>query len=121
MSLIMIFTIVAVFIGVACFVGGLAVMIRPEGGTAVEDRLQILTGLTKSAGRGESEEGALLAQMYGDSPNFLSQFVERIGNLNRLLEQADTKLDSSKFFLLTGGLAVAGMVIPAALGLHVAI
>ena len=121
MSLIMIFTFVAVFIGVACLVGGVAVMFRPEEGTKAEDRLQMLTGKGK-AKSGQAAEGALLAQIYNESPNLIAQFLQRFGNLSQFqMEQADTKLDATKFCFISIGLAVAGVVIPVVTGLHYAV
>ena len=56
MTPIMIYIFVAVFIGVACLVGGVAVMFRPEEGTVAEDRLQMLTG----KGKGKSGGGRVI-------------------------------------------------------------
>ena len=112
--------IVAVFIGVACLVGGVAVMFRPEEGTVAEDRLQMLTGKGK-AKNGHTAEGALLAQIYNESPNLIAQFLQRFGNLSQLMEQADMQLDATKFLMISIGFAAAGIVIPVIMGLHFAV
>jgi tight adherence protein B len=101
----------ASFIGVACLVGGVATLVGRSSGTAVEERLAVLTGNATSVNKGKSDEPALLQSPLNDVPNFLEEFVKRFFNLRAFLQQADTSLTPTKFFALSIGLGVGTMVL----------
>ena len=66
----------ASFIGVACLVGGMATLLgRGSSGTAVEERLDVLTGAASPAGKNQNEPN-LLSSPLNDVPNFLEEFVK---------------------------------------------
>jgi len=104
--------IVAAFIGVACLVGGVAnVFWRTEGGSAVEDRLDILTGAAQSPNaRGKGNEKSVLASPLDDMPNLVELIFSRVINLRVFLQQADTQVTPTKFGVLTIVAAVIGVV-----------
>ncbi|MBW3600141.1 MAG: type II secretion system F family protein [Planctomycetes bacterium] len=99
-----IIVILAAFVGVAALVAGVAMMFRGESDSKVEDRLAMLTA---QGGRGpvrEADKPNLLIQPLDEMPGVLEMFFSRFGNLRLFLEQADTKLSPSKFFITSGGI-----------------
>src|SRR6476619_5110873 len=103
----------ASFIGVACLVGGVATLLgRGAGGTAVEERLDVLTGnATSLAKGGKSNEPQLLQTPLNEVPNFMEEFVKRFFNLRAFLQQADTQLTPAKFLFLSLGIGIGTTVI----------
>src|SRR4029453_23461 len=101
----------ASFIGVACLGGGVATLAGPAAGTAVEERLAILTGNATQPGKNKSDEPALLQTPLNEGPNFLEEFVKRFFNLRAFLQRAGTTLTPSKFLFLSIGIGVAAMVL----------
>ena len=102
----------ASFIGVACLVGGMATLLtRGAGGTAVEERLDVLTGIGGATAKGNANEPQLLQSPLNDVPNFMEDFVKRFFNLRAFLQQADTQLTPAKFIGLSLGIAGATVVI----------
>src|SRR5215212_9037490 len=98
----------ASFVGVACLVGGVATLIgRSASTTAVEERLDILTGTGGAANKGKANEPTLLSSPLNDVPNFLEDFVKRFFNLRAFLQQADTQLSPPKFIGLSIVIGVA--------------
>src|SRR4051812_20421480 len=94
--------IIASFIGVACLVGGVATLLgRGSGGTAVEERLDVLTGTATSVARAKENEPSLLQSPLNDVPNFMEDFVKRFFNLRAFLQQADSQLTPTKFLILS--------------------
>jgi tight adherence protein B len=107
-----IIAIVASFIGVAALVGGVAVMFRGGTSNVVEDRLDIFAGVKNpTLGRGGEPEPSLLSSPLDETRGMIDRLLSRMGNFRRLLEQADVSLDSSKFVLLSAGLAGASAFI----------
>jgi tight adherence protein B len=102
----------ASFIGVACLVGGVATLIgRGGGGTAVEERLDVLTGNATSVSKGKTDEPSLLQSPLNDVPNFMEDFVKRFFNLRAFLQQADTQLTPPKFIALSLGIGIGTTII----------
>src|SRR5262245_48375170 len=102
----------ASFIGVACLVGGVATLIgRSASSTAVEERLDILTGVGGPANKGKANEPNLLASPINDAPNVMEESVKRFFNLRAFLQQADSQLTPAKFLGLSIGIGVATVVI----------
>src|SRR5687767_2180077 len=102
--MITIIIIAASFIGVACLVGGVAsVMFRSESATAVENRLDVLTGAAQPAAKKQAEAN-LLASPLNDVPSVLEEFVLKFFNLRAFLQQADTQLSPTKFIIISVGL-----------------
>ncbi len=104
--------ILAVFIGVATLVGGVALMFRGESQSTAEARLGMLTGAVHAPGReGGEKQQSLLAQPLDDVPGMLESFVSRFGNLRQFLEQADVNMGPPKFFLITGAVGGAATLL----------
>jgi tight adherence protein B len=102
----------ASFIGVACLVGGMATLLtRGGGGTAVEERLDVLTGIGGPSAKGNANEPQLLQSPLNDVPNFMEDFVKRFFNLRAFLQQADTQLTPAKFIGLSLGIAGTTVVL----------
>src|SRR4051812_5076552 len=102
----------ASFIGVACLVGGVATLIgRGAGGTAVEERLDVLTGNATSVAKGKANEPQLLQTPLNEVPNFMEEFVKRFFNLRAFLQRADTQLTPAKFLFLSVGVGIGTTVI----------
>ncbi len=96
----------AVFVGVAALVGGVAVLMRDRSSNKMEDRLELLTGQKKGPSREESiiREGALTAE---DAKKFADRMISKF-NLGLFFEQADIALTPSLFLAISGGLAGGG-------------
>lgn len=114
---------IAAFVGVSALVGSVALMLRGSQDQSMESRLDMLTG-TKSAK--QMKEGLLkptsvLAQPLESSQNYLESLLARFGNVQLLFDQADLAITPSKFLMISGGLAAAGALLPAAAGWHVGV
>jgi len=113
---------IAAFIGVAALVGGVAMSFRQGSENPLEDRLDILTGVSSANLAKESlEKSSVLAGPLDEMPNVFERFVARFGRLTLLFEQADTNLDPTKFLLISGGLGVGGALAVGLAGLHPAL
>ena len=96
----------ASFVGVACLVGGVAsFMFRSESATAVENRLDVLTGASAPAAKKQAE-ARLLSSPLNDVPSALEDFVKKFFNLRAFLQQADTQLSPTKFIMISIALSV---------------
>jgi tight adherence protein B len=112
--------IAASFIGVACLVGGVAsVMFRNEAASAVENRLEILTGTGTPAAK--KAETSVLASPLNDMPSAVEEFVLRFFNLRAFLQQADTQLSPTKFLVISGALGFGTTFILPLCGLPIAV
>jgi tight adherence protein B len=100
------------FVGVAALVGGLMLILRGGGETAVEDRLDVLTGAAAPKGKGSMHGDNVLTSPLDETLNPFVEFVGKFFNLSLLLEQADMPVTATKFLGIAGGLAFGGAVIP---------
>ena len=102
---------IAAFVGVTALVAALSVMFRPGGDSKIEDRLDVLTGLSTAATLKESMlNDSVLAHPLDAVPNVFEALVHRFGRLRLLFEQADTNLTAPRFFAISGVLFVIGAV-----------
>jgi tight adherence protein B len=103
----------AAFLGVACLVGGVAtILLKSDGALEVENRLDVLTGAATPAGKDKkAAEAALLSSPINDVPNFLEEYIKKWFNLRAFLQQADVPLSPSKFFVISAGMGLGGMVL----------
>ncbi len=110
---------IAVFVGVACLVGGVAFMLRGRSEELVEDRLAQLTGsrIPNAAKEGLLNQG-VLSQPLDATQGFLAEFFARFRNLSLLFEQADTNLTPARFLAISGGLGFAGMAVSVFANFH---
>jgi len=114
---------IAVFIGAAALVGGLAVALRERPNSRIEDRLDLLTGANSTASNRDGASGgsSVLSQPLDEMPNIFETFFEKFGNIDLLFEQADTSLTVGKILLISLVLAVSGTALGAVLGIHPAL
>jgi tight adherence protein B len=107
---------IAAFVGVAAIVGALALLLRGDDSSRMEDRLAMLTSGRPGAGSG-SQQSSVLSQPLDTTQNAFSEFLARFRNLSQLFVQADTSLTPTRFFVISAGLAFAGSVAGAATGI----
>jgi len=107
-----ILVLAASFVGVACLVGGVATLLsKGNGDTAVEERLDLLTGVGNPAGKAKANEPNLLQSPLNDAPNFMEEYVKQFFNLRAFLQQADSQLTPAKFIGMSLGFGFGTMVI----------
>ena len=101
--------IVAAFFGVAALVGAVAMLFRGGRAEEIEQRLDVLTGATRSPGASAAlAEGSVLAKPLDDTQSAVASYIARFFNLSALINQADVGISVSKFLMLTLGFAIAG-------------
>ncbi len=111
-----------VFVCVAAFVGAVATWLNASTETGVEDRLAVLTGAASAKQAKDALlKGSVLAHPLESTQSALMNKLAKLGNLQLLLDQADTTLTPQQFFGIAAVMAVVGMFIPVAAGLHPAI
>ena len=88
------FIAVAVFIGVAALVGGIALFFRGTSEDAVAERLGALARNNPGhAVRSASpDDASVLSSPLDDMPGFLESAFSRITNVRLLIEQADVSM-----------------------------
>ncbi len=100
---------IAAFRGVTALVGGVAILLREQPGSRVEDRLDLLTGSsTPSSKEGLLRQKSVLAEPLDAVPGLLERLLSRFGNIELLLEQADTSLTVPKLGMACAVMAVGG-------------
>ena len=109
---------IAAFVGVAALVGGVAVFFRGDTDDRLEGRLDQLTGKASPAAADSMLRHGSLLESLSASQGFFADFVARFRNLSVLFEQADTTLTPHRFFLISGGMALAGAAVSMFAGLH---
>lgn len=120
MDLILLISIAA-FIGVAALVAALGAMFRSGSDSKVEDRLDVLTGLSTSATIKDAlHKDSVLSQPLDNVPSIFEAIIQRFSQLKLLFEQADTSLTPPKFFAISGGLFVVGGLVAGFAGFGVA-
>ncbi len=105
---------IAAFVGVAALVGGVALLVRGPSASRVEDRLEILTGLSSPAAKQNLfKTASLLAEPLDAMPGFFETLLSRFGNVRLLLEQADVSIGLSQLVMLCGllGLGAGGAAV----------
>lgn len=99
---------IAAFVGVSALVGGVALMLRGNSESEIEDRLDSLTGLG-SSGLGKDALGkSVLARPLDNQANPIELLISRFGNINRLFDQADVTLTVPKFLVISAALGFGG-------------
>jgi len=113
---------IAVFVGVAALVGGIALLLRDKPANKIEDRLDLLTGVSAPAGKNApAKEASILLQPLDDRPSIAEIFLERFGNVNLLFEQADTNLTVARLLIISVVMAVLGSGIALIVRIHPAL
>ncbi len=98
----------AVFVGVACLVGGVAVIVRSKAGSnQAESRLK---NFTNNGGRGTAaaqvEQGSILSHPLEESSTWLDNFFNKTLNLNLIIDQAGMKIGAVQFVGIAVGMGV---------------
>jgi tight adherence protein B len=100
---------IVAFVGVTALVGGIAMFVREKNDKGIEQRLDVLTGLSTASNVKESLlKGSVLSAPLNEKPSILEGIVARFHKLGVLFEQADTTLTVSRFFGISAALAVVG-------------
>lgn len=111
--------LLSAFVGVAALVGGVAVLLRGDTDSEIEGRLDVLTGAANpTAAKGKAASNLVLAGPLDGSANLVEELLARLGNVNRLFEQADTTLSPTKFVAISAGLGVGAALAFAFTGIH---
>src|SRR5262245_21314448 len=110
---------VIVFVAVAALVAGVGMLLASSRESEVEDRLAVLTGAASGRQAKETRlKGSVLAQPLEAGQNMIWTKLASMGNLNMLMQQADTSMSPAQFFTISGIMALVGMFIPVLAGLH---
>jgi tight adherence protein B len=112
---------IAVFVGVAALVGGMAVLLRGDKDAELEERLSALTTGKASKRKSDAiEYSQLLSSIRTEGSSALEKFISRYLNLRLLFEQADVSMSVMQFMVICGVLAAAGLVLPTMAGINMA-
>lgn len=106
----------AAFVGVVSLILGLALLLRGDSHSRVEDRLALLTGSGQSANRDKLLPETLLAAPLEAAPGFIESMLTRFGRLRLLFEQANTSLSPTRFFVISAVLGMAGLAMAGYVG-----
>ena len=98
-----------VFVSVVGLVVAVGLAIKGFGNTAVEDRLAVMTG-KKSAS--SEEQSVIKEELVGEGLagifDMFSGLKNRLANLTKLFEQADSPIKAETFFIISIALGVLG-------------
>jgi len=109
---------IAVFVGVAALVGGVAIFWHGDTDDRLEGRLDQLTGRANPAAADSMLKQGSLLDSLSASQGFFEELLTRFSKFGLLFEQADTTLTPAKFFAISGGMVVAGGAVSLFSGLH---
>jgi len=109
---------IAAFIGVAALVGWAAVLVFDRPSAKIEDRLDMLTGLSSTTAKEFAKTPSLLAEPLDDQRGLLDALANRFGDVDRLFQQADVQLNLPRMALICVVLAGVGIVGGLSFGLH---
>jgi tight adherence protein B len=112
---------IAAFIGVAALVGSVALMLRGDTDSDVEQRLDVLTGSSSTKGSGKAPKNLVLASPLDSGTSMVEALLARLGNIRRLFEQADTTLSPTKFVVISAALGFGASSAFAMAGIHAAL
>lgn len=109
--------VLAVFIGAAALVTGLALSFRNPNSTRLETRLKVYAKTSPTPAK-EPKPGSLLTDSLDESPGFFEKVFSRWGNFPLLFEQADVAMTIPRLVLISVGFAIAGAVLGLVLKWH---
>lgn len=99
------------FVGVAGAVVALFMLLDGAGGSSVEDRLDILAGKKQAKGEGtQVTREALVKEGMDGLTGFITNLMNRFGNIKLLFVQADTSITPEKFVAIMGICGALGVV-----------
>ena len=108
---------IVVFVFVATIVAFVASLLRSDEESKVDDRLAVLTG-AKNAVKQKAKQ-SILSQPLDAMPGIIEAIFQQFGQFRLLFVQADTAITPSRFFAVSGGLAVAGVFLAGVAGIKV--
>ena len=113
---------ISVFIGVAAFIFGLAMVFRGDKEAEVEQRLSILTGGKKSDKKGDSAEiSELISKVREGTGSPIEKFISQYLNLSLMFEQANVNFTIPNFLAIVVGFVALGISIPFLTGVNMAL
>jgi len=112
---------IAAFVGVTALVGGIAMLLLDRPSAKIEDRLQLLTGLSSPAAKDFAKQSSLLLEPLDSKRSLLETIANRFGDVDLLFQQADVQLTLSRMAVLCAVLAGAGIAAALFLGVHPAL
>jgi tight adherence protein B len=112
---------IAAFVGVAALIGGVAMLVFDRPSAKIEDRLQLLTGLSSPGSKDLAKQASLLLEPLDAKPSLLETIANRFGDVDLLFQQADVQLDLTRMAIICAVLAGAGVAAGLILGMHPAI
>jgi tight adherence protein B len=112
----------AAFVAVSCLVGAVAMILRGGGDEKLEGRLDVLTGLsTANTAKDILTQESVLMRPLDEGFGLFERIVARIGSLQLLFEQAETKMTPATFFATSGGIGLTATALTAFTGINIAI
>lgn len=112
---------IAAFVGVTALVGGIAMFVLDRPSAKIEDRLQLLTGLTSSVAKDFAKQASVLLEPLDSKQSLLETIANRFGDVDLLFQQADVQLTLSRMAMICVVLAGAGIGAALFLGVHPAL
>jgi len=113
---------IIVFVGVAALVAGAAFSMRGDTDKELEDRLSVLTGGKSSRKKADAiQYSELLSSIRNESTGAFEKFLSKYLNFRLLFQQADVSMSVTQFLIICGVLAAAGLILPAAAGMSMAL
>jgi len=104
-----IFTIIAVGVGIASLVAFAAAMWVPgQESTSTEDRLTAMATRHGGPAVNNDQKSLLMAGGFDDTKNIMEEIIKRLPALKVYLSQADVNISPTKFLLICGGCFLAG-------------
>ena len=102
---------IAAFVGVAGVIGAVVMLIGSKDGGAVENRLAILAGKKAPDQQLSVSREMLMREGMSGLAGWMSQLMERFGNLRLLFVQADLPMKPETFAAIIMGCALLGAAI----------
>ncbi|MFV0442916.1 MAG: type II secretion system F family protein [Planctomycetaceae bacterium] len=102
---------IAAFLGVTGVMTAIFLLFRDMSGNTVEDRLDILAGKQKAGADSELTRDVFIQEGMSGLAGIMQNIAERFTNLKLLFQQADSPVSPEKFFMISGGCALLGVVV----------
>lgn len=110
---------IAAFVGVAALVGGVAILLRGDAQSDLEDRLAVLTGSSKEASK--VAKNLVLASPLDDGKSLVANLLSRIRGFHQLFAQADTTLTPTRFLVISAAFGFVASAAFTVAGIHPAL
>lgn len=100
--------IAIVFVAVVTLVAAVGAMLAGKAATQAEDRLDLLTGASTALTAKSGDVTSLMRGAGNDGTTASVEFLNRFGDIQRFLSQANVSLNAGQFLAATIGLACLG-------------